>query len=856
YESNDHGTHVAGCAGAVGDNEIGLVGSSLNVKIMGTRHAPTFMDHPYVQNGYDGITYCVDSGAQIINCSWGGPGSGTMPNSVINYATSNGALVVAAAGNSNTEHTVYHQDYPSDATNAMSVAATDQYDNKAGFSDFGEPIDISAPGVGIQSTIIGGSGYSAFNGTSMASPVVAGVAALVLSMNPDLQPLELRGRLMDTADNIDANNEDYIGLLGAGRVNAFRATLYDHIPNLTIQSVNFSESDELSDGDGNPNPGEIALIELEIANASFEGGTWADAANVEFTVTSDNPQVSFLEGTENFTVAQISGGESISTSSNPIKIQIPEESNIQQLELILQVSANQTAETPYYATHPFEVVFNLNQAGWPYDLGSGTKSSPVIASFAGEKRAIFGDSSGNVHVMNADGTATAGFPVNIGGSITSAVAVGDLDNDGSNEIVAAAESGSLVAIDSEGEIIFEYALAGMIKSNPIIADVNGNGNREVIAVTLIGEQMVVLNADGSDFGNFPISLSDGGTLASAAVGDLDGNGSLEVLVASVTGQLYAIDTSTASNLANWPVDIGSSSGGGPIVANINNDNHPEVVVSTASGNLFAFTHEGAEIFSRSVGCQVKGSPVISDINDNGSANIIIGANNGTLLVMDNSGADLPGFPMNLTSAVDSTPVLADIDSDGAMDIIFGTADGYLHALNFNGVEARNFPYHTGSSVDTSAALGDLDGDGDLEIIVPNSSQIVVLDFKEAVSNIEWSCLKKNPQRTGNYVEFTTYSQPNETPQLVNSLDNNYPNPFNPTTNISFSLQQAGEVKLHIYNAKGQLVKTLVNEHLSSGRHRVVWNGSDQQQNSAASGIYFYRLQTAEFDSMKKMVLIK
>jgi len=293
YESNDHGTHVAGCAGAVGDNEIGLVGSSLNVKLMGTRHAPTFMDYPYVQNGYDGITYCVDSGADIINCSWGGPGSGTMPNSVINYATSNGALVVTAAGNSNTEHTNYYQDYPADATNALCVAATDQYDNKAGFSDFGEPIDISAPGVGIQSTIIGGSGYSAFNGTSMASPVVAGVAALVLSVNPDLQPLELRSRLMDTADNIDDINEDYIGLLGTGRVNAFRASLYDHIPNLTIESVSFSESTELSDGDGNVNPGEIALIDLEIANASFEGGTWADAAAVQFSVTSSNPQVTF-----------------------------------------------------------------------------------------------------------------------------------------------------------------------------------------------------------------------------------------------------------------------------------------------------------------------------------------------------------------------------------------------------------------------------------------------------------------------------------------------------------------------------------------------------------------------------------
>jgi len=222
--SNDHGTHVAGCAGAVGNNNLGVVGATMNVKLISSRHSPTSFATTSIYNGNAGIYYCADSGADIINCSWGGSGGGTSSNTAINYAQAQGALVICAAGNDDTNNGIVHH-YPSDADNAVAVAALNDNNQKTWFSNYGTPIDVSAPGENIWSTIISNNGYSGMDGTSMASPIVAGVCALIKSVNPTFTPIEIRERLEETCDNIDNVNPGYSGLLGAGVVNAYEAVL-------------------------------------------------------------------------------------------------------------------------------------------------------------------------------------------------------------------------------------------------------------------------------------------------------------------------------------------------------------------------------------------------------------------------------------------------------------------------------------------------------------------------------------------------------------------------------------------------------------------------------------------------------
>ncbi|MDD3097852.1 MAG: T9SS type A sorting domain-containing protein, partial [Candidatus Cloacimonetes bacterium] len=89
-----------------------------------------------------------------------------------------------------------------------------------------------------------------------------------------------------------------------------------------------------------------------------------------------------------------------------------------------------------------------------------------------------------------------------------------------------------------------------------------------------------------------------------------------------------------------------------------------------------------------------------------------------------------------------------------------------------------------------------------------------------------------------------------------ALRQNYPNPFNPSTTITYALPKSGKVRLDIYNLKGQLVNTLVNQDMEAGVHSVVWNGTDKNKRAVASGVYFYRLSSPESSKTKRMLLMK
>ncbi len=171
-----HGTHVAGSAAALTNNEKGVAGTCpscalYNVKVLGDTGSGY---NSWIANG---ITWATDNGAQVINMSLGGSSSSSTLQSAVDYAWSKGVIVVAAAGNSNTNA----QHYPAAYTNAIAVGATDDTDAKASFSNYGSSwVDVAAPGVGILSTTNDG-GYQTKNGTSMATPHVAGEAGLIWS---------------------------------------------------------------------------------------------------------------------------------------------------------------------------------------------------------------------------------------------------------------------------------------------------------------------------------------------------------------------------------------------------------------------------------------------------------------------------------------------------------------------------------------------------------------------------------------------------------------------------------------------------------------------------------------------------
>lgn len=225
YEGGDagHGTHVAGIIAAMRNNGIGMDGVADNVEIMVLRAVPD--GDEFDQDIANAIRYAADNGAQLMNCSFGKAYSPYQKevNEAIKYAQSKGVLIIKAAGNSN-EDIDTHIHYPTDkkanlkpyVKNVITVGASQpKLENvKASFSNYGaKGVDIFAPGYQIYSTIPD-NGYAKFNGTSMASPVVCGVAALVWSYYPELTYLELKEILLKSGtdfsnSNVEVpNNED------------------------------------------------------------------------------------------------------------------------------------------------------------------------------------------------------------------------------------------------------------------------------------------------------------------------------------------------------------------------------------------------------------------------------------------------------------------------------------------------------------------------------------------------------------------------------------------------------------------------------------------------------------------------
>lgn len=223
-----HGTHCAGLAAAITDNETGIASIGFNVSIIAIKAARNNAANG-IAAGYPGIQYAANNGANVINMSWGGAGYSQSEQNMINTIHNMGIVLVAAAGNDD----VATPHYPSGYNNVISVAATDSDDKKSWFSNFNTAVDVSSPGgsaiggpSGLMSTTFNKTAYGYYDmmsGTSMASPVAAGLASLILSINPLLTPDQVKAIMKDNADNIDAINPDYVGQLGSGRINAFRS---------------------------------------------------------------------------------------------------------------------------------------------------------------------------------------------------------------------------------------------------------------------------------------------------------------------------------------------------------------------------------------------------------------------------------------------------------------------------------------------------------------------------------------------------------------------------------------------------------------------------------------------------------
>ena len=293
-DDNGHGTHCSGTIAAVGNNGVGIVGVSWNAKIMPLKFLGS-AGTGYTSDAIPAIQYAIDNGADIMSNSWGGGSYLQSLEDAISAANDAGILFVAAAGNDYANNDMSPH-YPSsyDVPNVVAVAATDHNDLKASFSNYGlTSVDLGAPGVNTYSTIPGDS-YGYKSGTSMATPHVAGAAALVLAQNSSLSVAELKAKILDSVDPIDSLAGKTVT---GGRLNVYNCFDPNPQPELSVAATSPAKV----------NNGTTFTVEAVISNTGIETATGVNATiTLPTGLTTSEPMTKIIGDIESASPASVS----------------------------------------------------------------------------------------------------------------------------------------------------------------------------------------------------------------------------------------------------------------------------------------------------------------------------------------------------------------------------------------------------------------------------------------------------------------------------------------------------------------------------------------------------------------------
>lgn len=314
FSTHYHGTHVAGIAGAATNNSKGMASLGFNCKLMPLKVSDDMESDPGIYNWTSALVYAADMGAKIVNCSFGGSSYSQFEQDMVNYANGKGVLIVAAAGNKNSSLARY----PASYRHVLSVAATTPTDGKASYSSFGTTVDVSAPGGDDPFTtsrfIVSTwppNAYHYLIGTSMSSPLVAGLAGLVCSVFPSYTPDQIAEQIRVTCDNINTQNPSYINALGKGRINAYRA-LTGSSP--AVRMITYVATDSaVGNGNGLLEPSEDFLV-----IGTFQNLLQPISSAATVTLTSSDAHVQVINGS--FPIGALGTFATTTNASAPFRI--------------------------------------------------------------------------------------------------------------------------------------------------------------------------------------------------------------------------------------------------------------------------------------------------------------------------------------------------------------------------------------------------------------------------------------------------------------------------------------------------------------------------------------------------------
>lgn len=639
-------------------------------------------------------------------------------------------------------------------------------------------------------------------------------------------------------------------------------------PNLIVASVVWSST--------TPQPGTTVTGTVKVKNVGywFTGAFYIDY----YKDRAGTPPVG-LAGDERHLVSSLAVGDSVSWTISPVSSAVFGEWHsyfqVDTDDDVLEFNETDNVSGPH--TIAWQVP---GESGWPVVTGGGFHSSPVIAPIDGDPLTLevaIGCDDGKLYAWNANGTALPGFPVTLPDSIVSSPAVGDVTGDSRNEIVVGCNDGALYVYNCYGTKLWYYATGSPVRTTPCLADLDGDGKLEIICASW--SAVHVLRGNGAVYKGWP--YEEDVRFAGAAVGDVDGDGVIEIAAAArvndSVSRVYLFEPGGELHSGAWPVALDGRVTAGPALGDfLASSSGLEIVVGDNSGIIHVIGETGVPWGTMP---QVLGSiaspPILEDTDFDGHLEIVaasrlltymgfppIPAWVGYVTAIDHTGAVAAGWPNDTGKwPNDVGPLPSPVALGTHTDAMCGSPANSLYSWYGSGERTPAFPLSFGAGIITSAAAGDIDNDEWVELVVATSAGNVycreLRSYNYSKTDLWWPMYGHDRARTHCY-GFDVPTDVDENPAVptVTALGSIYPNPFNPTTTITFDLSAKGRAEIAIYDVSGRKLAVLVDRELDAGRHEVLWNGKTMGGKTAAAGIYFCTLRAAGVSETKKLVLLR
>ncbi len=789
-DDQGHGTHVAGTVAAVGNNGEGVIGVAWKSRVMPVKGLD--------RNGWghtsalaNAIVYAADNGADVINNSWGGPGSSQAIADAVAYAHSLGAVIVAAAGNRDGDAS---EEYPAGLAQCITVAATrglysnGTVEDRAPFSNWGSRIDVAAPGTDILSlraagTSMGqplGERYTVAAGTSMASPHVAGLAALVLARRPSLTNEEVRQVLRTSADDQGETGVDLD--FGHGRIEAAAALNVTSVLEAKIASpADMARITGMTSVSGVARGAGFVRYRLEYG---------AGATPAQWTLVQERTEPVGNAPLGSFDAASLADGvytlrltafdlwngvfvDQVRVVVDYMKITSPAPPRIPSVAAVFKpgtsVAIAGTAAGPSFQGFRVEWARGRSpEGGWSDEgvtLTSGGSAPVTDGSLADWDTASITEADYytlRLLVDNAGFTSEARTLVYLEPDLLSAnwpkwlpeapgfnsgvVPVSDAAGDTRLSFVVpdylgATDPTRLYTFSPDGASQTTIDLATGAYPQPAAADVDGSPGEETIVAELYA--LRVFRTDGTSHLLKP-SVTAYFQLALVQVEDLDGDSQPEVLAVgndyqAETAYLFAWRRDGQQRNAAFPIAMADRNWGvqtfsAPrvLVADMDRDGARDILYAEGtSPTTFTLRLVGSDGTPRPgwTAPTLPGYPsmALADLDRSGSPEIVVFARGSgsfpNLHVFQADGTERPGWPISLDGA--SHVAVGDLDRDGSDEVVVAAGSAGIHAFREDGTPlSGGWPVPaSGGSFGTALALADVNGDGFPEVLVTRTESL-------------------------------------------------------------------------------------------------------------------------------------